>query len=78
MFSQLLPTWALLNIIKSLNKSFEGDDYPDFKFEEGKNVKIIHSGSTSFDKIKAKPILDVLIGTDPRTPWTREFVVLTR
>jgi GrpB-like predicted nucleotidyltransferase (UPF0157 family) len=47
---------------KTLNKSFEGDDYPDFKFEEGKNVKIIHSGSTSFDKIKAKPILDVLIG----------------
>jgi GrpB-like predicted nucleotidyltransferase (UPF0157 family) len=46
----------------ALNKTYEGDDNPDFKFEAGKNVKIIHSGSTSFNNVKAKPILDVLIG----------------
>lgn len=47
---------------EALNKPATDDDQPGFKYEEGENVKIVHSGSTSFHNIKAKPILDVLIG----------------
>jgi GrpB-like predicted nucleotidyltransferase (UPF0157 family) len=50
------------SLLKDINTFTDGENDGSYNYEEGKNITVSHSGSTSFNNIKAKPILDILIG----------------